>query len=152
MKVWLKSWAIFEVKLKIKQKERKMSKAKLRRKIRPFHNITYFDCEKNSIYARAICNYELIKTFKIHKLWIRHIDANTSCLVCEWNRDERVIHDLAPFWDIYDLINEGKDTNTTLTNLINKLESEYKYSVPRFHKDKYKEYLKLNKRKRFEEI
>ena len=148
-----------------------MSKAKLRRKSKifserlenrcyylnywfekPIKIITNFDCEKNSIYARAIYNYELIKAFKIHNLWIRHIDANTSCLVCEWNRDERVIHDLAPFWDIYDLINEGKDNNTTLINLINKLESEYKYSVPMSPKDRYKEYLKLNKRKRFEKI
>ena len=144
-----------------------MSKAKLRRKskifserlenrcwyvtywfIRPLQNITNFDCEKNSIYARAICNYELIKAFKIHNLWIRHIDANTSCLVCEWNRDERVIHDLAPFWDIYDLITRGFDNNITLTNLINKYESEYKYSVPMSSKDKYKEYLKFKQKEK----
>lgn len=148
-----------------------MSKAKIRRKSKifserlenrcwylnfwykkPIQVITNFNCDDNFNYLNAISNYELIKAFKIHNLWIRYLDANKSCLVCEWNRDARVIHDLAPFWDIYDLINEGKDTNTTLINLINKYESEYKYSVPMSPKDKYKEYLKLNKRKRFEKV
>lgn len=138
-----------------------MSKLKLRRKSKifseklenrcyylnywfekPIKVITNFSCEKNSKYARAISNYNLIETFKIHDLWIKFIDANTSCLVCEYNKDKRVVQDLTPFWDIFNLIDNGIDDNSSLMDLIKKHENEYDFSTPISYKDRYKLYRK----------
>ncbi len=112
----------------------------------PFKIITKFNCENNSIYCNAIANYSLIKAFKIHDLYVGRIDCNMSYLFCEFNKDKRVIQDLSPFWEIFDLIESGKTDNTSLMNLIRKIEEEYDYSVPLNSKDKYKLYRK-NKRR-----
>lgn len=131
-----------------------MSKSKLRRKSKIFSEklrsrcyylknwfkknievITNFDCEENSKYARAISNYNLIEAFKIHDLWIRHIDADTSCLVCEYNKDERVVRDLEPFWEIFDLIKSENADNSSLSDLLRKIKNKYELSTPLTYKD-----------------
>ncbi|WP_152632583.1 hypothetical protein [Aliarcobacter butzleri] len=113
---------------------------------KPKRIITSFNCENNFIYLNAIANYSLIKAFKIHELWVRHIDVDTSCLVCEFNKDKRVIHDLSPFWDIFNLIKSGNADNDSLISLIRKIENEYDFSVPLTYKDKYEVYRKNRKK------
>lgn len=61
--------------------------------------ITKFDCDQNGIYAQCIQRYKTYP-FRIHDLWIEIVDANTSALVCLYNKN--ILRDLGPFWGMCD--------------------------------------------------
>lgn len=108
---------------------------------------TKFDCSLNSLFIEAIGLYETLP-FAIHKLWIEIIDADTSQLMVAWNGiNQRTIHDLGPFWEIYyslkyerglcDFIHYFPTVAEAMKHLTT---TEQKYQVPKLPKEKYLEY------------
>ena len=116
---------------------------------------TKFDCSLNSLYIEAIGLYETLP-FATHKLWIEIIDANTSQLMVSWNGiNQRTIHDLSPFWEIYYSLKYERDLCVymhyfpTVAEAIEHLtKTEQKYQVPKLPKEKYFEYRRKQKQKK----
>ena len=108
---------------------------------------TKFDCNLNSLFIEAIGLYETLP-FAIHKLWIEIIDTNTSQLMVAWNCiNQKTIHDLGPFWEIYYSLKYGRGlgVNTqcypTVAEVMKHLTTtEQKYQVQKLPKEKYLEY------------
>lgn len=108
---------------------------------------TKFDCSLNSLYIEAIGLYETLP-FAIHKLWIEIIDADTSQLMVAWNGiNQRTIHDLGPFWEIYYSLKYERGLSVhmhyfpTVAEAMEHLtKTEQKYQVPKLPKEKYLEY------------
>ena len=108
---------------------------------------TLFDCELNSLFIEAIGLYETLP-FAIHKLWIEIIDANRSQLIVAWNGiNQRIIHDLGPFWEIYYSLKYERGLckfmhyfPTVAEAMDHLTKTEQPYQVPKLPKEKYLEY------------
>ncbi len=117
--------------------------------------VTHFDCERNSLYIEAINRYYTLP-FAIHDLWIEMVNINTSRLMVGWNKiNFKMIHDLGPFWTIYDSLAFEKGVNKhmhyfpTVDEAMNYLmNNEIKFQVPKMTKELYVAYRKKNSDKR----
>ncbi len=117
--------------------------------------ITYFDCERNSIFIEAI-NLYCTLPFAIHDLWIEIVDMNTSRLMVNWNRiNYKTCHDLGPFWTIYDslafergVIKHMHYFPTVDEAMYYLNNNEIKFQVPKMIKEKYTAYRKLGQERR----
>ena len=117
---------------------------------------TLFDCKLNSLFIEAINLYNTLP-FAIHKLWIEIIDDKTSQLLIAWNViNQRTIHDLGPFWEIYyslkyerglcDIMHYFPKVAEAMEHLTN---VEQKYQVPKIPKENYMEYRKKQSEKKY---